>query len=215
LDIELPLSTRRYTELRLVISDCLQRRDWKQLFEFCGTSDDETSKTIAAIFTLYEPVNVWRFLDYVFRLSSGDRRQRRDSVATACYILGRMGQTNTKKAISHLRLFLSDDHMLRIPVMSALSNLWVLDARTTSSIVIKSWVLKDDDNDDLQEIGVKSTEYLASKQPKMVVAFLLKVAALSSQRKIAARTASELIENYVTSLGSNNRGKPTARIRKK
>jgi len=190
-----PVSTRRYTELKLAISDYIQRRNWVRLLELCGTSDDETAKTIAVIFTLYEPRNVWRFLDYVHTLTSDERREKRDSVATSCYTIGKFGQSNVEKSLNYLRLFLADDHMLRAPVTLALSNLWVLDTRKTSRIIMRSWVLRGEDNDDLQEVGIKSSEFLASKAPEMVSRFLLKVASFKD-RKAAAKAAEELISNY-------------------
>ena len=194
----MPISTRRYTELRLAVSTCMQTRNWKQLFEVCGTGDDETKRALSAIFTIAQPAGVWKFLEYVAGLGPEERRQRRDSVATCCYIIGKMGQTNTKKALSMLRLFLSEDHMLRLPVQSALSNLWVLDYRNTAPIVLKAWAANRDDNDDLEEIGIRSVEYMASEDPKRALPFLLKVTSLSEkQHRIAARTARELIEKYV------------------
>jgi hypothetical protein len=193
----MPVSTRRYLELRLTISDYLQRRSWMRLLEVCGTSDDETAKTIAVIFSLYDPKNTWKFLEYAAGLSAEERRRKRDSIATCCYIIGKMGQDNTSKALSLLRLFLSDDHMLRAPVLAALSNLWVLDTRKTATIVFDSWVMDDSENEDLQEIGIRSSEFLVSKEPRMILAFLKKVSALASQRKVASKISDELLEQYL------------------
>lgn len=175
----------------------MQTLNWKQLFEVCGTADDDTKRALSAIFTIHQPARVWKFLDYVTSLGPEERRQRRDSVATSCYIIGKMGQTNTKKALSALRLFLSEDHMLRLPVQSALSNLWVLDYRTTASVILKSWIAGREDNDDLEEIGVRSLDYVASQEPKRALPFLLKVSTLAEKHRIAARTARELIEQHV------------------
>ena len=207
----MPVSTRRYTELKLATSDYIQRRNWVRLFELCGTRDDEAAKTIAVILTLYDPRNVWRFLDYIHALTAGERREKRDSVATACYIIGKMGQSNTEKSLSYLKLFLSDDHMLRAPVTQALSNLWVLDSRKTLRIVLRSWVLNDEDNDDLREVGVRSSEFLASKAPQMVASFLVRVAAMKDQ-KIAAKAAEELLSNYP---GVTRERKAAPKIRRK
>jgi len=190
-----PVSTRRYTELKLAISDYVQRRNWVRLFELCGTSDDEAAKTIAVIFTLYDPKNVWRFLDYIHTRTEGDRREKRDSVATACYIIGKMGQSNTEKSLNYLRSFLSDDHMLRAQIIQALSNLWVLDTRKTQRILLRSWVLNGEDNDDLQEVAIRSAEFLASKAPQMVSSYLVNVSAMKD-RKVAAKVAEELLSNY-------------------
>jgi hypothetical protein len=206
-----PVSTRRYTELKLAISDYVQRRNWTRLLELCGTSDDETAKTIAVIFTLYDPRNIWRFLDYVHTLSAEERREKRDSVATSCYIIGKMGQSDTEKSLNYLRSFLADDHMLRGPVTLALSNLWVLETKKTSSVILKSWVLRGEDNDDLQEVGIKSSEFLAIKAPEMVASFLLKVASIAD-RKAAAKAAEELISNYPLLMRER---RVTLKIRKK
>lgn len=189
----MPVSIRRYTELKLAISDYLQRKNWTRLFELCGTGDEETAKTMAVILSLYSPKLVWSFLDYVFGLSSEERREKRDSVASCCYVIGKMGQTNADKALNYLRLFLLEDHMLRTPVTSALSNLWVLDTRKTMKIVMRNWVLNREENDDLQEVGVKSCGYLARGAPERLSSFLKKVSSLGLERKSASRSADEII----------------------
>jgi len=190
----MPVSVRRYTELKLSISEYLQRRNWIRLFELCGTSDDETARTIAVILTLYDSRKIWSFLNYVHNLSEEERREKRDSVATACYVLGKIGHTKTEKSLDYLRRFLLDDHMLRAPVSAALSNLWVLATSTSCKVVMKKWILNNEDNDDLQEVGVRSSEYLAKNVPARISPFLRRVASLGAERKIASKAASELIE---------------------
>lgn len=169
------------------------------MFELCGTSDDEQSRIISNIFSLYEPKRIWKFVNYVSGLSPEDRRSRRASLRTVCYILGKIGQTDTKRALRILKLLLSDDHMLRSPALAALSNLWVLDTRATANILLKSWILAGEENDDLQEISVRSAEYLASEQPELVRRFLLRVSKLQHRAKISARIAEQLIETYASS----------------
>ena len=192
----MPLSTRRYTELRFTISDLVQRDNWHDLFEICGTADDEQSKAISMIFSMYEPKRSWKLLDYVMKLPASERRSKRYSMRTVCYILGRMGQSDTKRAIKTLRILLSDDHMLREPVRAALSNLWVLDTKATSNLLL-NWVTHSEDNDDLPEIAVRSSEYAAMQEPGKVEKFLRKVSKLDSYSKIASKDAASLIEAYL------------------
>ncbi len=211
---KMTVSIRRYTELKLAISDYLQRRNWIRLFELCGISDDETAKTIAVILTFYDPQKVWRFLDYISRMSPEERKAKRDSVATACYVIGRIGQTKSEKALTYLRRFLLDDHMLRQPVMSALSNLWVLDTKRTAQIVMRRWVLDTEDNDDLQEVGIKSSQYLASNAPERVSSFLQTVASLAEKRRTASRAAEEVIAaNEIE--GKDRKPKVAPKLRRK
>ena len=190
----MPVSIRKYTELKLSISDYLQRRNWARLFELCGTSDEETAKTIAVIMSFYSPRKIWSFLDYVFSLSAEERRGKRDAVGTVCYILGKIGQTSTERSLNYLRRFLLEDHMLRWQVTAAVSNLWVLDTKTTSKIILNKWVLRNEDNDDLTDVGIRSSEYLAKNAPERVSPFLHKIAAMSEERKSASKTARELIQ---------------------
>ena len=110
----------------------MQRGEWARLFEVCNANDDEASRTIAVIMSGYAPKNVWQFLDYVANLSSESRKQKRESVVTCCYIIGKIGQTDVKKSLSYLRQFLAEDPSIRDPALAALSNLWVLNPRTTS-----------------------------------------------------------------------------------
>lgn len=187
----MPVSIRKYTELKLAVSDYLQRRNWIRLFEVCGTGDDETAKTIAVIFTFYDEREVWKFLKYVHDLDLETRREKRDSVATACFIVGKMGQSDVKKSLDYLRRFLSDDHMLQSPVTQALSNFWVISPRKTGRIILDSWISAN--NDDLQKVGVMSSEYLGERAPNEVSGFLLKVSTLDG-KKVAARAARELLE---------------------
>jgi len=192
----MPVSIRRYTELKLAISDYLQSGNWTRLYELCGTADEETAKTIAVIFTFYDPKRIWKFLTFVRNQEIEARRERRDSVATACYVIGKMGQSDTAKSLDYLKHFLSDDHMLRNPVLQAVSNLWVLDPKKTERIIMKSWILSAADEDDLQEIGVRSATFLAEQSPASIAFFLRKVSALKN-RKVASKAAEELLETYV------------------
>ncbi len=211
----MPVSIRRYTELKLAISDYLQRRNWKRLFELCGTSDDETAKTIAVILTFYDPKRLWSFLEYVSKLSVSERREKRDSVATCCYLLGKMGQTRIEKALNFLRQFLLDDHMLRGPVSAALSNLWVMSTAKTTRLVWNRWLLKSGESDDVQEVGVRSIQYLATHAPEKVSSFLMKVASLGGDQKVAARAASEILDEVGISSVGKAGDKIAPRLRKK
>jgi hypothetical protein len=193
---QLPISTSLYTELRFAISDYMQRHEWVRLFEACRTDDDEASRTFAVIMAGYEPKNVWQFLDSVANTKSEFRQQKSGSVLTCCYIIGKMGQTNVKKSLSYLRQFLVENPLMRDPVSAALSNLWVLNTRTTASVLLNDWILKNDHDEALQEASVSSCEYLASNDPKSVSSFLLKVSALE-QQGIAATTANQLVKKYL------------------
>lgn len=192
----MPISTSLYTELRFAISDYMQRHEWGRLFEACRTNDDEASRTIAVIMAGYEAKNVWRFLDFVANMTPEIRKQKTGSVATCCYILGRVGQDNIRKSLTCLRQFLIEDPLVRDPACAALSNLWVMNPRKTASMLLNSWILKDNQNDLLQEVGISSCEYLASKDPKRVVAFLLEVSDMQD-RKVAATCAKRLLRKYV------------------
>jgi len=211
----MPVSIRKYTELKLAISDYLQRRNWTRLFELCGTSDDETAKTIAVIMTFYDPARLWNFLDFVYRMSAEERKGRRDSVATCCYLLGKIGQARTEKTLNHLRHFLLDDHMLRGAVTAALSNLWVLDTKKTARIILNQWILKGAESDDLPEVGIRAIEYLAKNSPSTASSFLLKVASLGDEHKIATRAAKEILEEIGISSKGKNVEKVVPRMRKK
>ena len=190
----MPISTSLYTELRFAISDYIQRGEWSRLFDVGGTNDDEASRTIAVIMAGYEPRSVWRFLDYVANLKPEARQQKRESLATCCYIIAKIGQTNVRKSLSYLRQFLVENSTLYDQVSTALSNLWVLNPRTMSSILLNSWILKSDKNDMLQEVSVSSCAYLATESPNSVANFLLKVSALD--QSIAAKTAKQMLRKY-------------------
>jgi hypothetical protein len=190
------VSIRRYTELKLAISDYVQSQNWDRLFELCGTSDDETAKTIAVIFTFFDEKGVWKFLSYVKDLDPELRRERRDSVVTASFVIGKMGQSNIEKSLDYLKRFLSSDHALRGAVTQALSNLWVLEPKKTARILISSWILGSPDSEDLQEIAVRSSQFLAERSPGTVSDFLRKVSSLQN-RKAAARIAGDLVETYI------------------
>jgi hypothetical protein len=193
----MPISTRRLTEIRLLISDLLQRGDWEKLFVDCGTGDLELARSIANIFGMFDPAHVWKFIDYVGKLPREKRKERRDSTLVTCLTIGRVGQVNPSKALKYLRLFLSDDHMLRQPVEASLSNLWVFDQRETQREIFNSWILGRDTNDDLQEIGVLSSAYLLSKEPKAVEPFLIRVLMLKNSAYAAAKNAAKsLAEEY-------------------
>ncbi len=196
----MPISGKRFTEYRFEISNLLQRGDWNELLHLCNTSDSEQQKTIASVFSMFDPRTVWKFVSFVYGLSAAKRRQNRAAVATVCYVLGKMGQTNTSKALSCIRLFLSDDHMLRVGTAASLSNLWVLDTKTAQKTLFNFWILKSPDNDDLQEIAVQSAEHLASQLPDLVKGFLLRASRLQSKNPRygpATRAASNLISQYL------------------
>ncbi len=187
----MPISTRRLTEIRFMISDFLQRGTWQELYNDCGTNDLELARSIANIFSMYEPAHVWKFTDYVTKLPADKRREKRDSTLVACLTLGRIGESDTRKALRALRLLLSDDHMLRQPVEASLSNLWVFDRRTTAKHLFESWILKAQGNNDLQEIAVLSSSYLCSQDPKSVEPFLKKIIRLNSADYDPAKNAAK------------------------
>lgn len=211
----MPVSTKRFSELRLMVSDLLQTGDWGRLFENCGTSDPELAKAVSGIFSIYDPAHVFKFVDYVLKLPLEIRRERRDSASVVCYILGRMGQHDTKKSLSALRTFLADDHMLRASVSASLGNLWILDRRTTERELLSSWILKGGDNDDLQEVSVSSSEYLLSQDPKQIAPFIGRVKALEDKRFRAARVAAgELASRYLEKKPGMRRQRKATRKRK-
>lgn len=191
----MPVSIKRYTELKLAVSDYLQSRNWLRLFELCGTSDDETGKTIAVIFTFFDEKSVWKFLSYVRGQDAELRREKRDSVATVCYIIGKMGQSDIQKSLDYLKKFLSDDHALKSQVTQALSNLWVLDPKKTEKIVEKSWISGETD-ETIQETGVRSCQFLAEKAPAVVAPFLKRVSQLNG-KKAASGAARYLIQECI------------------
>ena len=187
----MPISTRRLTEIRFMISDLLQRGTWQELYNDCGTNDLELARSVANIFSMFEPSHVWKFVDYVTKLPADKRREKRDSTLVVCLTIGRIGKSNTRKALHTLRLLLSDDHMLRQPVEASLSNLWIFDTRTTAKELFESWILKGLGNDDLQEIAVLSLAYLCSQEPKTVEPFLTKIMKLNNSNIIAAKDAAK------------------------
>lgn len=193
----MPISTSLYTELRFTISNYMQRRDWKRLFETCGTNDDEVARTIGVIMAIYDPNHLWAFLDYVLALSRHSRLENERSVATVCYIIARMGQSNVRKSLSYLREFLSENQSLRDPVMVSLSNLWVLDTRKVSKLLFKSWILRNDSKL-VQEVAVRSCEYLAENAPAKVTRFLEEVISLPV-RSEATNSAKQLLVKYTDS----------------
>jgi hypothetical protein len=187
----MPISTRRLTEIRFMISDFLQRGAWQELYNDCGTNDLELARSEANIFSMFEPAHVWKFVDYVSKLPADKRREKRDSTLVVCLTIGRIGESNTRKGLRTLRLLLSDDHMLRQPVEASLSNLWVFDRRTTAKELFESWILKGQGNDDLQEIAVLSSAYLCSQDPRAVEPFLTKIVRLSNSDNSPAKEAAK------------------------
>jgi hypothetical protein len=211
----MPVSTTRFTEVRFAISDLIQKEDWKSLFELGGTSDDEQSRMVATIVSNYDPRRVWRFVEYVYGIPPEVRRSRHDSIRTVCYLLGKMGQSNTRRALHLLRQFLSEDHALRAPVLASLSNLWVLDTRITSSALLRSWILNSEEDDDLQDVAVRSCEFLATEEPAGVSKFLLHVSKLED-RKPASRLAAQILsERIPSSLQERRRKSERKKVRKK
>ena len=193
----MPISTRRLTEIRFMISDLLQRGAWEDLYNDCGTNDLELARSVANIFSMFEPAHVWKFVDHVAKLPADKRREKRDSTVVVCLTIGRIGESNTRKALNTLRLLLSDDHMLRQPVEASLSNMWVFDRRTTAKELFESWILKGQGNDDLQEMAVLSSTYLCSQDPKAVEPFLTRIMRLNSSNNLSAKNAAKsLVTQY-------------------
>lgn len=193
----MPISTRRLTEIRFMISDLLQRGAWDDLYNDCGTNDLELARSVANIFSMFDPAHVWKFVDHVAKLPADKRREKRDSTVVVCLTIGRIGENNTGKALSTLRLLLSDDHMLRQPVEASLSNMWVFDRRTTAKELFESWILKAQGNDDLQEMAVLSSAYLSSQDPKAAEPFLTRIMKLDSANYISAKNAAKsLVREY-------------------
>jgi hypothetical protein len=193
----MPISTKRLTEIRFMISDLLQRHAWEELYTDCGTNDLELARSIANIFAMFDPAHVWKLVDYVARLPADRRREKRDSTVVVCLTIGKIGDSNPSKALHSLRLFLSDDHMLRQPVEASLSNIWIFDRRTTEKVLFESWVLNSQGNDDLQEIAVLSSAYLLDKEPEAIQPFLIKVMKLKDSDCNAAKNAAKnLAEQY-------------------
>lgn len=185
------ISTKRFTEIRFMISDLLQRKAWEELYDNCGTNDLDLAKSVANIFSMFDPKHVWQFVNYVLKLPADKRRERRDSTLTVSLSIGRIGQSNPRKALSSLRTLLSDDHMLRTPVEASLANIWVFDRRTTERELLRSWIQSSHENDDLQEIAVRSCDYVCSQDPKQVVPFLKKVLRLNDPKYRPAQVAAK------------------------
>lgn len=190
----MPVSTSVYTELRFTISDYVQRREWKRLFEVCGTEDDEVARTIGVIMSGYDPRHIWAFLDYVMKLSKTERLEREHSVATVCYVIAKMGQTNVRKSLSFLKELLLENQNLRDAILLALSNLWVLDPRTTTETLYNTWIKKSDSSV-LQQVAVSSCEYLAKNDPAKTRRFLQKVSSLEG-KKVASKESRKYMHKY-------------------
>lgn len=205
---QMPISTGLYTELRFTISDYMQRGEWNRLFEVCGTDDDETARTIGVIMSGYNPKRVWEFVDYSSKLNVERRLEKATSVATVCYILARMGQTNIRRTLSVLRQLLWENRDLREPVASALSNMWVLDPHETSRLLLSSWTI-DGQTKAIQEVAVESCRYLGTHVPSRASNFLERVS--RSNLKGAAERAGKLLEaigqNGVTKKGNKDQKK--------
>jgi hypothetical protein len=211
----MPISTSLYTELRFTISDYLQRQDWARLYEVCGTDDDEAARTIGVIMSGYEPKSVWQFVDYAYGLDQDQRVQKPKSVATVCYILARMGQTNLKKTLSYLRQFLLENPALKGPVSVALSNMWVLSPSETSFSLLNDWILNSEGSDEsLQDAAVESCEYLASNDLKKVSDFLEKISNLEGSRP-AAKKARDLLRKYAHAPLKKKKKKKWKKLKKK
>lgn len=208
------ISTKHYIDLKYAISDCLQRDNWSTLFELCRTNDVEISKTIAAIFSLYDPKNEWKFIDYVASLKPDERLHKWESIATVCYILGKIGANNIKKAIADLKTFLMENHMLRPAVSAALSNLWVVNSKVTAGTIYNSWIAKSGGNEDLQEVAVNSCDYLARNEPKLAAGFLKKVSRLKN-RDISSDIAIGMVENYLIDRHSSRNVKTKHKVKGK
>jgi hypothetical protein len=189
----MPISNKRFTEIRFMISDLIQRKAWDELYENCGTNDLDLAKSVANIFSMFDPKHVWQFVDHVLKIPPDTRRERRDSTLTVALAIGRIGRDDPEKALRSLRTLLSDDHMLRTPVEASLANLWVYDRKTTENHVLNSWIQSNHENDDLQEIGVRSCDYLYSQDPKHIEPFLEKVLRLNDAKYRAAQNAAKEI----------------------
>jgi hypothetical protein len=193
----MPISNKRFTEIRFMISDLIQRKAWEELYANCGTNDLELAKSVANIFSMFDPNHVWQFVDYVLGLPADIRREKRDSTLTVSLAVGRIGQDDPKKALKSLRMLLSDDHMMRLPVEASLSNMWVYDRKMTEREILDSWIKSNHENDDLKEIGVRSCDYLYGHDPKQVEPFLEKVLNLDDPRyRPAQNAAKELAMKY-------------------
>ncbi len=190
----MPVSTSVYTELRFTISDYVQRREWKRLFQVCGTHDDEIARTIGVIMSGYDPSHIWAFLAYVMELSKTERHEMEHSIVTVCYVIAKMGQTNVRKSLSYLRVLLFENQNLRDATLLALSNLWVLSTGKTSEILYNTWIKRSDSNV-LQEVAVSSCKYLAKNDPAKPNRFLLKVVSLKG-KKAALRESRKLLHAY-------------------
>ena len=176
-----PVSTRRFSELRLTISDLLQTRNWDRLLDACGTSDPEVSKSIAVIFSLFSPENLWHLCNHALDLSLEERRLKRNSIVTVCYALGRVGNSDVKRSLSTLKKFLLSDHMLLSPVEAAMSNLWVLAPKIMSQEILRKWIQQNKDADeDLLRAGVSSCKYMFENSPESVLPFLKRVLAVTT-----------------------------------
>jgi hypothetical protein len=195
----MPISAKRFTEYKYRISELFQKRDWEGLLRVCCTEDYDQKRSIAAIFSLHDPANVWRLVKWSSSLSVEKRRELREGIATICLIIGKIGQTNLVSSLAILRKFLSDDHMLRLAVSMSLSNLWVLESKRCAKVLFQNWILGSEDNEDLQEIATSSIDYLASQDSKLARPFLVRVASLATSKPAfspAGREANVIMEKY-------------------
>ena len=72
--------------------------------------------------------------------------------------------------------------MLLDPVVSALSNFWVIKPKLTADLLYKKWILQHhEENDDLSFAAVSSCKYMYQNSPESVTPFLTKVVKLSDK----------------------------------
>lgn len=212
----MPISNKRFTEIRFMISDLLQRGAWQELYENCGTSDYELAKSVANIFSMFQDPPIWKYANYVSKLEPEKRREHRDSTLVVCLTLGKIGKSDVTRAIKLLRIFLSDDHMLRAATQDALANLWIYDKRASAGELYDSYILKGEDNDDLQHVAVGSSDLLLSHDPKSVAPFMNRVLAITNPKlRTAVSVARELHAKYKIPTRAATTRKSAKKSRKK
>jgi hypothetical protein len=160
----------------------------------------------------YDPKPVWHFLDHVANMQAELRQSKTGSLATCCYVMGRMGQTDVKKSLEYLRMFLTEDPTIRDSVYAALSNLWVLNPKRTASVLFETWIAGENQNEALQEIAISSCAYLASRDPKKVESFLQEVSSLETTK--AASVAKSFLKKYVPVVEAKSKPKKKPAKRK-
>jgi hypothetical protein len=211
----MPVSTRRFTEIRFKVSEELQRHAWQELYDSIGTNDLELARATANIFSMFDPREVWQFLNFVLKLPPEKKREKRNSTLVACFTLGRVGESDPEKAIKALRSLLIDDHMLRSAVEASLSNLWVYDLRITQRELYSAWIVKSGDNEDLQRTAVLSTRFILGQEPQLVVPFLTKVAQIKDPKNAAAiEETRKLVDEFGIKLGKTQTRRGSAPLKK-